>query len=310
MKTNEQLKRIRIQHGYSQESVAKAIGVDASTISKYESGEREVPRNNLKQLAALYGVSTELLMNASDEASVRYTLKKPYMAPRKPINLVLIAALFLPMLLYLFLDLGLLLALGTAGLAVNLLWHGYWFFIEEPKQRTTFKVEKDKRVVYVHQASDADVKPLKRQGIINLLFSFLAFLIVFSFINVAHDADLGSFNQMVINLVLVFNFLLIFHTFFALMTGNIFVGVIEDSDANIRLNTFKFTMLKVLSVISYTLLMGWLGNIVHEGLAEATSDVIMIALIIHFYLYFLYAFAHRVIEYYRFFSVTLKKREQ
>ncbi len=307
---NETLRTIRKQHGYSQESVAQALNIHASTLSKYESGDRKVPTHTLKALSEFYGVSVDMLLGAGDDNSASVMLKKPYQAPRKPINLVLILVFFLPAIAFLFIDALLLMVISLSALIANFVWHGYHFFVHEPAQRTYFTVKAGRSVEYVHQAGEASVKPLKRQGIINLLFGFLAFLMAYSFINVAHEGVMSTLEQMIFNLLLVGNFLLIFHILFALITNNIFTSIIKNREANARLNTYKFTALKILALIGYYVLMLWLGDLIHEGAIASMSDGIMIGLIVHFYIFFLYAFAHRAIEFHRFFTVTLKKTTQ
>ena len=59
--TGERLKKLRTERGYSQEDVAKLIGVGRTTYLKYENGDNK-PTRKLKELSALFSVSTDYLL--------------------------------------------------------------------------------------------------------------------------------------------------------------------------------------------------------------------------------------------------------
>lgn len=53
------LKDYRIRMGYTQDQIAKFIGVERSTISHYETAERELSLVHLSKLADLFGIEME-----------------------------------------------------------------------------------------------------------------------------------------------------------------------------------------------------------------------------------------------------------
>ncbi len=55
------LKRIREQSGFTQDQVAKLIGLERSTYSNYEGSTREVPYDVLENVANLFGCEPFLL---------------------------------------------------------------------------------------------------------------------------------------------------------------------------------------------------------------------------------------------------------
>ncbi len=55
------LKSLRVANGYNQENVADFIGINRSTYSNYESGEREAPLDVLEKAATLFGCELSLL---------------------------------------------------------------------------------------------------------------------------------------------------------------------------------------------------------------------------------------------------------
>ena len=63
--TGQRLRALREKRGQSQEEIAKLIGVGRTTYLKYESGENK-PTRKLKELAALFNVSTDYIMGVSD----------------------------------------------------------------------------------------------------------------------------------------------------------------------------------------------------------------------------------------------------
>lgn len=62
------LKSLRVANGYKQENVSDFIGINRSTYSNYESGEREVPLNVLEKAATLFGCELSLLFEEDEQA--------------------------------------------------------------------------------------------------------------------------------------------------------------------------------------------------------------------------------------------------
>ena len=69
----DRLRELRINFGISQRNVAKRLGVSASIISGYETGERVPSVENLLSLSYLYRCSTDYLLGkegASKEKTI------------------------------------------------------------------------------------------------------------------------------------------------------------------------------------------------------------------------------------------------
>ena len=59
----DRLKRLRKEHGYTQESLAAVIGVERSSVGKYEGKSGVIPSNDvLARIADLFGVSIDYLL--------------------------------------------------------------------------------------------------------------------------------------------------------------------------------------------------------------------------------------------------------
>lgn len=73
MKTNNQivgenLRKIRELSSYTQEQVAKSIGIERSAYSNYEMGTREVPYDTLESISNLFGCEPIILFEDSIQA--------------------------------------------------------------------------------------------------------------------------------------------------------------------------------------------------------------------------------------------------
>jgi transcriptional regulator with XRE-family HTH domain len=63
----ERLKALRKQYGYTQEQLASLIGVERSSIGKYEGKSHIIPSDDIKyKIAELFNVSVDYLLGYSD----------------------------------------------------------------------------------------------------------------------------------------------------------------------------------------------------------------------------------------------------
>lgn len=65
-KIGERLRRLRVDSGWSQNSVADKLGLAPSTISMYENNQREPELDVLDRIADLYGVSVNDIVEKTD----------------------------------------------------------------------------------------------------------------------------------------------------------------------------------------------------------------------------------------------------
>ncbi len=63
---NERIKNMRTQLHLSQDYVAKYLGVSRSTFTQMENGNRKILAEDLSKLSALFGVSTDALLNEQE----------------------------------------------------------------------------------------------------------------------------------------------------------------------------------------------------------------------------------------------------
>ena len=63
----DRIKLLRKEMELTQTQLAQRLGVDRSTISKYECGERQIPIGSLVPLAKILRVSTDYLLGNSDQ---------------------------------------------------------------------------------------------------------------------------------------------------------------------------------------------------------------------------------------------------
>lgn len=63
----ERLKELRKKHGITQEQLASIIGVERSSIGKYEGKSRIIPSDDVKyRIAQFFGVSVDYLLGHTD----------------------------------------------------------------------------------------------------------------------------------------------------------------------------------------------------------------------------------------------------
>lgn len=62
MECKTKLKEVRASRGYTQEEAAHYIGVEQSALSRYETGERRIPKECAIKLGELYQVDWWKLM--------------------------------------------------------------------------------------------------------------------------------------------------------------------------------------------------------------------------------------------------------
>lgn len=63
MKINEKMKELRVRLHLSQDYVAKYLGVNRSTVTQMENGNRKILAEDISKLCSLFGVSADTLVN-------------------------------------------------------------------------------------------------------------------------------------------------------------------------------------------------------------------------------------------------------
>ena len=61
-KSGERIRRLRNEHGYTQEALAKKLGIDRSLLSHIEAGKRGCSVDLLVQLSEFFNVTLDLLV--------------------------------------------------------------------------------------------------------------------------------------------------------------------------------------------------------------------------------------------------------
>lgn len=67
----ENIRNLRIDHGYTQKQLGEYLGISQNTYSQYEIGVLNYPVDVLIRLAEFYGVSVDYLLGLTNE-------KQPY----------------------------------------------------------------------------------------------------------------------------------------------------------------------------------------------------------------------------------------
>jgi len=63
----KRLKELREEKSLTQAQLAKELGLDYTTIGKYENGSREPSLEMVKKICRFFGVTTDFLLEMSDD---------------------------------------------------------------------------------------------------------------------------------------------------------------------------------------------------------------------------------------------------
>lgn len=86
-KSGERIRQLRIENGYTQEALAKKLGVDRSLLSHIEAGKRGCSVDLLVQLSDLFGVTLDLLiLGREQESNDKAALEKEIVQLMKHLN--------------------------------------------------------------------------------------------------------------------------------------------------------------------------------------------------------------------------------
>ena len=67
---NNNLKKLRKSHGYTQISVQMKTGIEQALLSKFETGERIPPTETLLKLADFYNVSIDYILCRTENPEI------------------------------------------------------------------------------------------------------------------------------------------------------------------------------------------------------------------------------------------------
>lgn len=90
MNLGEQLKKLRESKGFSQEDVAKKIGVTRQAVYKWENDKSYPDIDNLILLSEMYNVTLDELIKGNQDFKRKYIVMQKMRILRKEMNLVFI----------------------------------------------------------------------------------------------------------------------------------------------------------------------------------------------------------------------------
>lgn len=74
-------KQLRIKYGYTQDTLAIALGLSRSTVSMYENGNREPDLETLEQIADLFNVDMDYLLGRTTKTTILSSAPMNYVSP-------------------------------------------------------------------------------------------------------------------------------------------------------------------------------------------------------------------------------------
>ncbi|GEM_PF-1981251 len=304
----QRLRACRESAGLSQKYVAKRVNVDASTISNYERGRRAVSSDVLQALAALYGVSTGHLMDKPSDTPklpVRYyAVKKPYMPLWNRVTVPFSILWILSLNAYVFFESFNALLIWFFVTVFLAFYHIYRIFFYENGQDELIPVYNEgESIAYVKENGEKDafgtpfVEILLWLALLSSLLFFMSLVI----------DSLGEVDMVVFSALTVFYILFFIYMFVTVASGKTVKEVIADKWANKRLNTYKFLVLKVVSIVIYAFFSVAYGEILHGGGLTETWLMPVAYLLLQLHLILSWLYANEKLR--LFASFTVKRRE-
>lgn len=86
----KRLKELRIDNDYTQKQIADYLKIRQEYYSKYELGKIEIPAHMIKELAKLYKVTTDYILEMSDEERNTYIKNQTTISGNKKIGKITI----------------------------------------------------------------------------------------------------------------------------------------------------------------------------------------------------------------------------
>lgn len=78
MELKERIRFLRTERNLKQDELGKAIGVNAASVSKFETGLKSPSRETLQRMADFFNVSADYLLGRSDNRQLNQILNKKY----------------------------------------------------------------------------------------------------------------------------------------------------------------------------------------------------------------------------------------
>ncbi|MBW3490611.1 helix-turn-helix domain-containing protein [Bacillus sp. FDAARGOS_1420] len=80
MELKERIRFLRKERNLKQDELGKAIGVNAASVSKFETGLKSPSRETLQRMADFFNVSADYLLGRSDDRQLNQMLNTKYNA--------------------------------------------------------------------------------------------------------------------------------------------------------------------------------------------------------------------------------------
>jgi|GEM_PF-6327744 len=266
------IKVLRKQNNLTQKDVAMELNIDVSTLSKYERGTRKLPNDHIPRLAETYRTTVEDILNGKTPVQTTRTyahpLKQPYRPPRTLFSYGLLFTLIILMTLYVVTADISLAAGGLTVLAIYGLYHAYHFFIHD-EDRQAIILASHKEVTYTHPAKQKARLQFKMKLIFNMSMLMLALFLLYGILLSTPSSDLSAGEETFLASLFIVTFVLLTGIFITLLLSTDFKKHYEEAQLNLRMNTYRFLIVKILSYVHYFILATYLAPVIHgDGLIE------------------------------------------
>ncbi|GEM_PF-2684412 len=303
------LKALRQKHNLSQKEAAEKLAIHHSTLSKYESSQRQIPTEMLEKFSQTYDVTmSELLQDVKEknqQSNISYIVKRPYQGPVNRFSIILALSLFIAAYGYVFTGyVPFLITLIILGV-VQIGYQAYHFFIHVPAQRKSVSFSSNKKVYYVLSDESLVIRRTRFESILNCILGFVSMFMALGFFLVYYQEISSSLDQNFITILLSLNFFVILYVMIHFILGKVYQPSFSNEVVNTIFNTYKFVLMKVVALFTFFMMLLFLGDVLNSAHRSLDAmEFIAIFLFIHLYLFFIYGTAQVVISFLKKMIIT------
>lgn len=247
----KKLKQLREDKGLTLKHVGKDLHLDPSTISKYETGKRNINQDTLQLLADYYNVNLSSLLNLKDDIEKdntrTYTVKLPFIKGPTYKDVLLFVIASVGAIIYSLTESDFSLLLFVFFILTLIIQKAISFIVKPRRAEKSFHLNDDEYLFFEHPN---DLRTFKKDKgfdiMIYLWFMFIVFFIIGSYFTTTEDAT----TQMIHTIIFMVNFFLYGTMIILSLFNQTEKKVMPFEETNTTLNTIKYRLYYLTTTIT------------------------------------------------------------
>lgn len=278
----EKLKELRTAHNLTLKHVGKELHLDASTLSKYETGKRSINQDTLRILADYYNVNLSTLLNLKDDMEKdnkrTYTVKLPFIKGPTYKDILLFVIASIGVIIYSLTESDFALLLFVFFILTLLIQKAIGVIVKPRRAEKTFQLHDNEYLFFEHPN---DIKTFKKDKgfdvMIYLWFMFIVFFIIGTYFTQTDDTATRTSHTVI--------FMINFFLYSTMIVFSLFKQtekkVMPFDTTNTTLNTIKYRLYYLITTITSFYL--FLAYPTYKP-ADTTTQLITYILIVFYFL--------------------------